>query len=261
LINPVVTITAQPAAQPVCSGSTATFSVTATGGSLTYQWLKDNVNLVNGGGITGATTATLSLSAVDATRIGNYTCKITNSCGTLTTSPAPLTINVPAITSQPAATNVCSGSNASLTVAATGTGLTYQWKKGSTVLANSSRIAGATSPALAITAVTSTDAGSYTCVITSGCGSVTSTAASIVVTNPIVITTQPVSRVACQQGFATFQVSATGNGLTYRWQRNGQNLPEGSTFVGTTTSSLAVTYTLAGLSDGAFDIHYFVSVL
>src|SRR5262249_93018 len=66
-VNTPPSITVQPSSQTVCSGSTTTFSLTATGTSVTYQWRKNGVNIVNGAtghGSTysGATTATLQLS-------------------------------------------------------------------------------------------------------------------------------------------------------------------------------------------------------
>jgi len=51
-----------PANQTVCAGSSASFTVTAAGLGLTYQWRKGAVNLVNGGNISGANSATLTIS-------------------------------------------------------------------------------------------------------------------------------------------------------------------------------------------------------
>ena len=54
-------ITQQPQPQNVCPGSTAAFTITATGtGPLTYQWQTNTVNLTNGGHYTGVTTANLT---------------------------------------------------------------------------------------------------------------------------------------------------------------------------------------------------------
>src|SRR5512140_1365130 len=69
-VNPVVVapaITGQPASQTVTAGANVTFTVTATGTSLAYQWKKDNVN------ITGATSPTLTLNSVTAANAGSYT--------------------------------------------------------------------------------------------------------------------------------------------------------------------------------------------
>jgi hypothetical protein len=57
-----VSITSQPVSQIACAGGSVTSSVGATGGSLTYQWRRNGVNLTNGGSISGATSATLTIS-------------------------------------------------------------------------------------------------------------------------------------------------------------------------------------------------------
>jgi len=87
------TITQQPAAQNVCPGSTAVFSVTATGeGTLTYQWQKNQVNLSNGGHYSGVTTATLTISNADSNDAASYRCVVTAGCGSVTSNSATLTV-------------------------------------------------------------------------------------------------------------------------------------------------------------------------
>lgn len=63
IFDPVVIVT-QPVSQVACAGGTATFSVAATGSSLTYQWQKTGVNLVDDSNISGANSATLTISHV-----------------------------------------------------------------------------------------------------------------------------------------------------------------------------------------------------
>ncbi|MEO6003572.1 MAG: FG-GAP-like repeat-containing protein [Opitutus sp.] len=58
----------------------------------TYQWKKDNVNLVNGGSISGATTAILSFSNVQPSDAGTYSLVVTNSVGTATSGNGVLTV-------------------------------------------------------------------------------------------------------------------------------------------------------------------------
>ncbi|MGD0649781.1 MAG: fibronectin type III domain-containing protein [Verrucomicrobiia bacterium] len=55
-------ITTPPSSQVVCPGETATFSVGAIGSSLTYQWRKNGMDLTDSDGISGANTATLTIS-------------------------------------------------------------------------------------------------------------------------------------------------------------------------------------------------------
>jgi|GEM_PF-2988431 len=80
-------ITAQPAAQAVAVGANATFTVAATGaGTLAYQWLKDGV------AITGATSSTLTVSATTSANAGNYSVRVTNASGSITSTGIALTV-------------------------------------------------------------------------------------------------------------------------------------------------------------------------
>ena len=89
-------VTVHPADQTnVAPGSDVTFSVTATGTApLSYQWQKDGVNLNDGGRISGATTATLTITGVTESDEGGYRCVVTNSAGTATSNTATLTVGM-----------------------------------------------------------------------------------------------------------------------------------------------------------------------
>jgi hypothetical protein len=81
------TITTQPASQSLALGSSASFTVVATGTvPLTYQWLK------NGALIPGATAATLTLANLTAADAASYTATVTNSAGTVTSAAANLAV-------------------------------------------------------------------------------------------------------------------------------------------------------------------------
>jgi hypothetical protein len=91
----------------------------------------------------------------------------------LTVNPAPI---APSITTQPASQTVDSGANVTFTVAASGTApLSYQWRK------NGGIIAGATGASLALSSVSTTDAGNYTVQVSNSAGSVTSATATLTV--------------------------------------------------------------------------------
>ncbi len=81
-------ITTQPLAQSVGIGSTATFSVTATGSiTLAYQWSK------NGTAIPGATSSSYITPAVTTGDNGSlFRCAVTNNYGTATSDSALLTV-------------------------------------------------------------------------------------------------------------------------------------------------------------------------
>jgi YD repeat-containing protein len=77
---------------------------------------------------------------------------------------AVTTSETPAITTAPAAATVALGSSTALQVAATGSGLTYQWRR------NGQTIAGATSPTYTVAALQPGDAGLYTVLVASASG-------------------------------------------------------------------------------------------
>lgn len=172
------TITSQPASVSVAVGSTATFSVTATGSAtLAYQWRKA------GSAISGATSASYSLPTVAASDAGSYDVVVSNTAGSVTSSAATLTVTTasgsvaPVITTQPVSQAVAVGGSVSLTVAVTGTApLSYQWFKDGSAVSN------ATAATYAITSATTSSAGSYTVQVSNGASSVTSSAATITVT-------------------------------------------------------------------------------
>jgi trimeric autotransporter adhesin len=253
VVNTGAAITTQPAAaQTFCVGSAASFSLVASGAGLTYQWNLGATPLVDGGTISGATTATLNISSVVAGDAGNYTCDVTASgCGAATTSAiAVLNVNVPAsITTQPIATQtLCSSSAATVSVIATGTGLTYQWRLGATNLVNGGTISGATTATLNISSLVAGDAGNYTCVITDLCAAPQTTSVSVlnVSSGSAVITTQPANIVACLGQPALLDLIATGAGLTYQWRKNGVDMVNGGNVSGATTPSLVLNAATAG---------------
>ena len=87
-------VTAHPVDQTnVAPGSDVTFSVTATGTKpLSYQWQKDGVNLSDGGSISGATTATLTITGVMESDEGGFRCVVTNIAGTNISDTATLAL-------------------------------------------------------------------------------------------------------------------------------------------------------------------------
>ena len=67
----------------VAPGSDVTFNVTVTSTDpVTYQWQKDGVDLSDGGSISGATTATLTITGVMESDEGGYRCVVTRNIGT-----------------------------------------------------------------------------------------------------------------------------------------------------------------------------------
>lgn len=124
----------------------------------------------------------------------------------------------PRIMQQPRNTTGCAGQSVNLTVTAQGAGLQYQWMKDGAV------ISGANAAQYQIPAATPADAGSYLCMISSTCGSVTSSAATVVIGGAPQITSQPNSVTTTEGNQVIFEVQATGANLQYQWRKNGINL-------------------------------------
>lgn len=169
-VNALPVITKQPSNQTINEGGNINLAVTATGAT-GYQWKKD------GSDIPSATNATYSKVGALPADAGSYTCVVTGAGGSVTSSPATVTVNaLPVITQQPTNQEITEGETLTLNVVATGaTG--YQWKKGEEVIPD------ATTATYTKEGATTADAGSYTCVVTGAGGSVTSNAATVTV-NP-----------------------------------------------------------------------------
>ena len=82
-------ISQQPQGRTVQSGSNVTFSVTATGASLSYQWRK------NGTAIPGATGSSFTIIGAQAADAGSYTVVVSNAIGSTTSAAAVFRVLVP----------------------------------------------------------------------------------------------------------------------------------------------------------------------
>jgi CubicO group peptidase (beta-lactamase class C family) len=81
-------ITSQPAAQTIATGSTVVFNISAGGApTLTYQWF------LNATPLAGATGPILVLPNATAADDGSYTCVIANPFGSVTSLPATLSVS------------------------------------------------------------------------------------------------------------------------------------------------------------------------
>lgn len=187
--TPVV-LTTNPTNVTATNGQTVSFSVVATGsGPLAYQWFKGDTNIYNH--IQSATNATYSFKASTntasgsfAVNAGNYLVRVAGAAGLVSSSPAALIFGsgtvAPTISVQPTNRTVTAGLPSTFVVAAGGTApLSYQWRKNNTVIS-----AFATNASLALANVSSTDAGSYSVVVTNSAGSLTSSNAQLTVSFP-----------------------------------------------------------------------------
>jgi hypothetical protein len=212
-VPPVITV--NPVNVTVNQGQTASFAVAATGAPATLQWF------AGASAISGATNAILTLADVQPAAAGRYSVVITNPAGSVTSSPATLTVDTtPEISSQPESETVTVSQTASFTVVATGIPApTFAWLK------NGVAIKGATNPTLTLTDVQTNAAANYTVAVKNSVATVISSAATLTVDIPPAITTQPANQTVNAGQTATFKVTTTGTpSSAIEWFKTGSAL-------------------------------------
>jgi subtilisin-like proprotein convertase family protein len=253
---PTITVQPTPATQTICPGFNVSYSVTATGTALTYQWQKstDNgatwTNLANTGLITGVTTNTLSMTSLVAANSGSYRVVVSGACTPAATSNA-VVLNVataPVISTQPANRTVCIGQTGSFTVAFAGSippPNIFQWQVstdgGATwtnLTTNGSYTATYTTPV----ATAAMNNYRYRVLVTNFCGQTTTSAAAILTVNaaPTVTATALAQRICISDTLIPLVGSPVGGS----WSGigvSGMNFVPTATAVGTYT--LTYTYT------------------
>jgi hypothetical protein len=214
------TFSAQPQSQSVEAGRAVALSVAANSTvTPTFQWLKD------GAPIAGASLATLSLPNVQAADVGEYSVKVANPAGAVTSTVATLALVTPAvapvITAFPISQSLPGGQALTLTAVASGTSpLSFQWRKDGVALA------GATGSTYAIASMQTFHAGSYTVVVSNTAGSVTSSAATLTVAIPPSISTPLANQSAGIGASVTLQAAVGGTApFSYQWRKDGVAIP------------------------------------
>jgi hypothetical protein len=217
-------ITNQPAGASVIAGQSPLLSVAANGTApLAYQWSKNGVSIV------GANGTTLTLANATAADAGVYSVSISNPYGSVTSSPATVTVTTPqpqapAFTLQPASITATAGSSRSFTVAVSGYPIpTLQWLK------NGVRLTGQTRESLTLGSVSAADAGTYTCEATNASGTTVSQAAVLSVGQaPFVVKALPITTVEAKIGdpLRIDLPPLGGSGpFAYRWARDSNLFP------------------------------------
>ena len=239
-------ITTEPTNQTACNGGSVNFTVTATatGADLTYQWRKGNVNLVDVGNISGATTATLTINPAGIADVGNnYNVIVSGSVAPNDTSiNVSLALNASTvITLEPTNQTACIGGSVNFSVIASGTGLSYQWRKGNVNLIDGLNINGATNDTLTIDPISLSDTSSfYNVIVTGDCSGDTSINVSLMLNVAPVITMEPINQTVCIGSAVNFSVIASGTGLSYQWRKGNVNLIDGLNIDGATNDTLTI---------------------
>jgi hypothetical protein len=248
-------VTQNPANLTVSLGGTAVFTAAATGvPSPTVQWQLSTDSGVSFGNITGATSTTLSFTAMAGQNGNLFRAVFTNTGGTATTTAATLTVAAgPILATNPVDVTVNAGATAVFTAAATGIpSPTVQWQLSTNGGGTFSNITGATSTTLSFTATVGQNGNLFRAMFTNTGGSATTTAATLTVTTGPVITTNPTDLTVNAGATAVFTAAATGaTSPTVQWQVSTNGGGSFSNITGATSTTLSFT-AMAGQNGNLF---------
>ena len=159
-------------------GDTSKFTVTATGKNLTYQWQFLDNGVWKNSGMTGAKTATLSVPITAARDGQKYRCVVTAGNGSTAESAAAAVLVKPVITVNPNNFTGKIGETAKFTVAASGTGLTYQWQFNDNGVWKDSGMTGAKTATISVPITAARNGQQYRCVVKAANGTTAESAAA-----------------------------------------------------------------------------------
>ena len=211
-------ITSQPVDFTGVLGDTVNFHVEASGSGLIYEWFFRDVGS-NAFSKTDTFTGPEYSVVLTQARAGRQVyCKITDQYGnSITTNTVEIRLGAFTITQQPEDFTGALGDSAHISVAATGSGLTYEWyycNAGSTTFTKTDTFTG---PEYSVLLTEARIGRRVYCVITDANGnSVTTNTAEIHLETPS-ITQQPEDFIGMLGETANISIAATGSGLTYEW--------------------------------------------
>jgi glycine rich protein/fibronectin type III domain protein/Ig-like domain-containing protein/immunoglobulin I-set domain protein len=244
------TVTTDPASQTAAVGDTATFTAAASGNPApSVQWQLSTDGGDSFADISGETATSFSTPMLTAADNGNqYRAVFTNDTDTAVSAAATLTVEYgPIITTSPTTQTVAAGSTVTLTAAASGQPApSVQWQLSTDGGASFADIASGTSTSYTSPTLTPADDGNqYQAVFTNSIDAATTSAATITVTDPATVLTDPVSQTAAVGDTATFTASATGNPApSVQWQLS----TDGGASFADISGATATTYTTPTLT-------------
>ena len=223
-VSPVlpVSVSITPSVNPVCAGTSVTFTpIPVNGGTPSYQWFKNTAAVGTG---PSYSYVPANGDQVYVTMTSSLTCKsgspATSGAVTMTVNPLlPASVSI-----SPSANNLCANTPVTFTATPTNGGTTpaYQWKvNGNNAGTNSATFTYAPSNADAVT-----------CVLTSNASCVSGSPANsdpvTMTVNPLLpasVSISPSANNICANTPVTFTATPTNGGTTpaYQWKVNGNN--------------------------------------
>lgn len=202
-----------------CQNDNITIYAITSGELISQIWQKSVDGGVTWVTLTGETGNSLQLSNVQYSQNNEYYRSVaTGVCNSITSNNIVLNVKeFASITQQPVNKIVCNGLIATFSVTTTGWVSNYQWQKSIDNGTTWVNVNGGTDRTLNVS-TSSANNGELYRVEVRGCNTILSNSAILTVNELVVITSQPTSQTVCENGSATFSVSATGTNLSYQWQ-------------------------------------------
>ncbi len=147
----------------ICENTDISFSLNKSGDApFSYKWAKNGTNIAD------ATNSIYVITKAVSSNSGAYTCIVSNSCGSVTSNPATLTVISPPASNTKFIKQIkYPGDNTSFSLTPGGTSpFDFQWIK------NGNNIVGETNSIFSINSVACGDSGIYTCKISNSCNSI-----------------------------------------------------------------------------------------
>lgn len=210
VVQPINLVTS-PQTQTVVSGDSVTFTLSAVGSDLSYEWFKDGQKL-------SESNSSMGFASVKALDAGVYSCRVFNSEESVSCPSFSLHVQTPvAITRQPVSQASYEGGAAQFSVEASGLpSPTVQWFKGGELVGSGY--------SFSLSGLEKSQEGVYWCVVANELGSETCDSVSLVVASSAAITSQSVTQSVNEGANLSLAVNAVGDNLSFEWTKDGQPL-------------------------------------
>jgi predicted DNA binding CopG/RHH family protein len=242
-----LSIAVQPMGVTVGNGEKATVTVEARGEDLTYQWYLKN-KTSSKFTKSSVTKNVYSVTMTDTVDGRQVYCVVTDKYGnSVTTRTATLSKYMLAIVTEPEDVEVENGEKATVSVEASGEGLTYQWYVKNKTASKFSKSSIKTNT-YSVKMSDTVDGRQVYCIITDKYGnSVTTRTATLSKPVALAIVTEPSDVIAEIGEKATVTFEATGVGLTYQWYIKNKTA---SKFAKSSVTKSAYSVTMSDAVDG-----------
>ncbi len=174
-VNQTPVVTLAPPVSTICNGNILPITGTVTTGAGTFVFSPVTELFTDAGAATAYTGTAMASGTIIYARptvTRTYTATVTSAQNCSSTTTITITVNqLPAIVTPPlpATQTVCPGVSVNYSVVATGTGLTYQWRRNGVNLVDGGQISGATTTNLTIGNVSVANNGTYDVVVSGVC--------------------------------------------------------------------------------------------